>query len=53
MRGRGMKHCRAEGAERFALFIGAAVLANNLMIIGELLTNRSRHRGKTNRQFLS
>jgi IS5 family transposase len=44
--------CRAEGAERFALFVGAAVLANNLMIIGELLTNRSRHRRKTNRQFL-
>ena len=34
MRGRGMKRCRAEGAERFALFVGAAVLANNLMIIG-------------------
>jgi hypothetical protein len=28
MRGRGMKRCRAEGAERFALFVGAAVLAN-------------------------
>ena len=35
MRGRGMKRCRAEGAERFALFVGAAVLANNLMIIGK------------------
>jgi hypothetical protein len=33
MRGRGMKRCRAEGAERFALFVGAAVLANNLMIV--------------------
>jgi IS5 family transposase len=32
MRGRGMKRCRAEGAERFALFVAAAVLANNLMI---------------------
>ena len=32
LRGRGMKRCRAEGAERFALFVGAAVLANNLMI---------------------
>jgi transposase, IS5 family len=52
MRGRGMKRCRAEGAERFALFVGAAVLANNLMIIGELLTNRSRPRRKTNRRFL-
>jgi hypothetical protein len=27
-------------------------LANNLMIIGELLTKRSRRRRKTNRQFL-
>jgi transposase, IS5 family len=53
MRGRGMKRCRAEGAERFALFVGAAVLANNLMIIGEPLTNRSRPGRKTNRQFVS
>jgi IS5 family transposase len=52
MRGRGMKRCRTEGAERFALFVGAAVLANNLMIIGELLTRRSRRRRNTNRQFL-
>jgi hypothetical protein len=28
IRGRGMKRCRAEDAERFALFVGAAVLAN-------------------------
>ena len=35
MRGRGMKRCRAQGAERFALFVAAAVLANNLMIIGK------------------
>jgi hypothetical protein len=34
LRGRRMKCCRTEGAERFALFVGAAVLANNLMIIG-------------------
>jgi len=53
MRGRGMKRCRTEGAERFALFVGAAVLANNLMIIGKLLTKRSRRRRNTNRQFLS
>jgi len=49
MRGRGMKRCRAEGAERFAMFVGAAVLANNLMIIGELLTKRSRRRRKARR----
>jgi transposase, IS5 family len=27
MRGRGMKRCLAEGAERLALFVGAVVLA--------------------------
>jgi IS5 family transposase len=50
MRGRGMKRCRAEGAERFALFVGAAVLANNLMIVGELLAKRSRRRRKPSRE---
>ena len=49
MRGRGMKRCRAEGAERFALFVGAAVLANNLMIIAALLTKRSSRRRKAPR----
>ena len=34
-RGRGMKRCLAEGRERFELWVGAAVLASNLM--------RSRH----------
>ena len=42
-----------EGAERFALFVAAAVLANNLMIVGELLTKRSRRRRKSNRPLLS
>jgi len=46
MRGRGMKRCRAEGLERFTLFVGAAVLANNLMILARLLTKRSSRRGK-------
>lgn len=50
MRGRGMKCCRAEGAERFALFVGAAVLANNLMIIGDLMIKRSRRRRKLKRR---
>jgi IS5 family transposase len=49
MRGRGMKRCRAQGAERFALFVAAAVLANNLMIVGELLTKRVSRRRKANR----
>jgi transposase, IS5 family len=46
MRGRGMKRCRAEGADRFALFVAAAVLANNLMIIGGMMIKRSRPRRK-------
>jgi IS5 family transposase len=49
MRGRGMKRCRAQGADRFALFVGAAVLANNLMIIAALLTKRSSRRPKATR----
>lgn len=39
-RGRGMKRCRVEGRERFAVLVGAAVLANNLMRIAELLRDR-------------
>src|SRR3984893_7204973 len=40
-RGRGMKRCLAEGRERFELWVAAAVLANNLMKIAALLTDRS------------
>ena len=43
-RGRGMKRCLAEGSERFESWVGAAVLANNLMVIAALLTKRSRRR---------
>ena len=43
-RGRGMKRCLAEGRDRFELWVGAAVLANNLMRIGALLTTRSPRR---------
>jgi IS5 family transposase len=50
MRGRGMKRCLAQGAEHFELFVGAAVLANNLMKIGELLVKGAKRRAKrTNR----
>ena len=45
-RGRGMKRCLAEGRERFELWVGAAVLANNLMKIATLLTERSSRRRK-------
>lgn len=40
-RGRGMKRCRWTGPERFELFVGAAVLANNLLRIAALLTKRT------------
>jgi transposase, IS5 family len=43
-RGRGMKRCLAEGRQRFELWVGAAVLANNLMRTAALLTKRSRKR---------
>ena len=44
-RGRGMKRCLAEGRDRFELWVGAAVLANNLMRIAALLmTPASRKR---------
>jgi transposase, IS5 family len=39
-RGRGMKRCRAKGRERFEVLVGAAVLANNLLRIADLLLNR-------------
>jgi transposase, IS5 family len=45
-RGRGMKRCPAEGRERFELGVAAAVLANNLMKIAMLLTDRSSRRRK-------
>jgi IS5 family transposase len=36
-RGRGMKRALVEGRERFELLVGAAVLANNLIVIAALL----------------
>jgi len=46
-RGRGMKRCLLEGEERFDLFIGAAVLANNLLVIVKHLAKR---RARTRRR---
>jgi transposase, IS5 family len=43
-RGRGMKRCRAKGRERFQMLVGAAVLANNLMRIAQLLEDRKPNR---------
>jgi IS5 family transposase len=45
-RGRGMKRCLAEGRERFEILVGAAVLANNLMRIADLLDERSSRKRK-------
>ncbi len=45
-RGRGMKRCLAQGRERFELWVAAAVLANNIMKIAALLTDRSLRRRK-------
>ena len=45
-RGRGMKRCLAEGRERFELWVGAAVLANNLMRIAALLSERTSRQRK-------
>jgi IS5 family transposase len=43
-RGRGMKRCLAEGRDRFELWVGAAVLANNLMRIAAMMMARSSRR---------
>jgi len=45
MRGRGMRRCLSHGHARFEVFVGMAVLANNLMILAELL--RKKERGRT------
>ena len=43
-RGRGMKRCMCKGRERFEILVGAAVLANNLMRIADLLDKRKPDR---------
>jgi IS5 family transposase len=45
LRGRGMRRCRPAGRDRFDVFVGAAVLANNLLRIADLMgKRRARHR---------
>jgi transposase, IS5 family len=41
-RGRGMKRCAFKGRTHFELLVGAAVLANNLMRIADMLNNNRR-----------
>jgi IS5 family transposase len=43
-RGRGMKRCLLEGEESFELFVGAATLANNLLMIAKHLEKRKARR---------
>ena len=43
-RGRGMKRCRAEGRERFEVLVGAAVLANNLLRMADLMGKKKTAR---------
>ena len=40
LRGRGLRRCLLQGRERFEVFVGAAVLANNLLQITALLRPR-------------
>jgi IS5 family transposase len=44
LRGRGMRRCLLEGRKRFEVFVGAAVLANNLLRIAALLRQRAARR---------
>jgi IS5 family transposase len=44
-RGRGMKRCLWSGSNRFELFIAAAVLANNLLVIAARLQKRKAKSG--------
>ena len=43
-RGRGMKRVLVEGSDRFEILVGAAVIANNLMVIAELMRRTARRR---------
>jgi len=46
-RGRGMKRCLFKGRERFEILVGAAVLANNLLRIADLMEKRKPKRRRT------
>ena len=43
-RGRGMKRCLLHGRERFEVFVGLAALANNLLVLAELIARRAARR---------
>jgi len=44
-----MKRCLARGKERFCVFVGVAILANNLMKIAELLIRRQNKKESRSR----
>lgn len=44
LRGRGMKRCLTHGLERFEVFVGVAVLANNLLVLAALLEKKHAKR---------
>jgi IS5 family transposase len=44
LRGRGMRRCPLEGRDRFEVFVGVAVLANNLLRIAALLVQTAARR---------
>jgi IS5 family transposase len=46
IRGRGMRRCLSHGRARFEAFVGMAVLANNLLILAELIRKKERSRNK-------
>jgi IS5 family transposase len=41
-RGRGMKRCLRKGRDHFEVFVGAAVLANNLLVLAQLLLKKDQ-----------
>jgi len=43
-RGRGMKRCLVHGLDRFEVFVGVAVLANNLLVLAALLEKKKTKR---------
>jgi IS5 family transposase len=44
LRGRGMRRCRSSGPQRFEVFFGLAVLANNLLVLASLIGSKHRHK---------
>jgi IS5 family transposase len=49
-RGRGMKRAPVEGREHFELFVGAAVIASNLLVIGALIQRKAKQREAARQQ---